>query len=598
MSDDSEGLRRRKGGSEVRIEAPAGAGAAAAAQAAQATAVAAAAVADYMAKAAAEAARAAAHAARAARGRPTHYPHTPRARQDMLDAALNQADMPEISLDGGGAGSNGSSANGGNGSGGGGSSSGIDSALLLLKMEKFAGFYNLAMLMLLFSLVQACVRNVLRQGSRLDLLGDLGCAPLRRAVCAASLIAAAAVAVAFLTVPLARWFAERAAASAAAQQQAPPVPKKQKGGRKPQQQQQQQLRLLGLLAGGALLCLHLLIAGLGSLAVWRYVGSPAVALPTELFLVALSLKAHSFLATNFALAVQQQQQQQQRRRSSGGRPSLVLAPAAVAAAGPGATGSTQGRRFPANIATDNFLYFLACPSLVYETSFPRAEGGVRWPIVRRKLGWCAACALGLYALLTQFTLPVLRDTAKLGLEPGGGGGVSWAVPVMRLAVPSMLIWLLGFVAVFHCGLGASAEMLRFADREFYGEWWNATTLEDFWREWNRPVHEWCLRHVYIEGRLYGGLGKSGAISAVFLASAVLHELVFSVAFKYASPWFFGGMLVQLPLIQAEKLLRLRHTRRGNLLVWLSLFFGQPMLQMLYVVRYFRQNDRFFCVDAS
>ena len=74
--------------------------------------------------------------------------------------------------------------------------------------------------------------------------------------------------------------------------------------------------------------------------------------------------------------------------------------------------------------------------------------------------------------------------------------------------------------------------------------------------------------------------------------------MFSVAFKYASPWFFGGMLVQLPLIQAEKLLRLRHTRRGNLLVWLSLFFGQPMLQMLYVVRYFRQNDRFFCVDAS
>ena len=127
--------------------------------------------------------------------------------------------------------------------------------------------------------------------------------------------------------------------------------------------------------------------------------------------------------------------------------------------------------------------------------------------------------------------------------------------------------------------------------------------------------------------------------SVFFASAVLHELVFSVAFKAASPWFFGGMLMQMPLIQAEGTLKLRHTRRGNLLVWLSLFVGQvgdaavhcasslslslslslppprsrsrsltltplccvlrqPMLEMLYVVRYFESNDRFFCVGAG
>lgn len=28
------------------------------------------------------------------------------------------------------------------------------------------------------------------------------------------------------------------------------------------------------------------------------------------------------------------------------------------------------------------------------------------------------------------------------------------------------------------------------------EWWNATTVGEYWRLWNQPVHKWMLRHVY------------------------------------------------------------------------------------------------------
>jgi hypothetical protein len=28
------------------------------------------------------------------------------------------------------------------------------------------------------------------------------------------------------------------------------------------------------------------------------------------------------------------------------------------------------------------------------------------------------------------------------------------------------------------------------------EWWNATTVGEYWRLWNMPVHKWMLRHVY------------------------------------------------------------------------------------------------------
>ena len=28
------------------------------------------------------------------------------------------------------------------------------------------------------------------------------------------------------------------------------------------------------------------------------------------------------------------------------------------------------------------------------------------------------------------------------------------------------------------------------------DWWNASTVGEYWRLWNMPVHKWLLRHVY------------------------------------------------------------------------------------------------------
>lgn len=41
-----------------------------------------------------------------------------------------------------------------------------------------------------------------------------------------------------------------------------------------------------------------------------------------------------------------------------------------------------------------------------------------------------------------------------------------------------------------------AELTFFADREFYKDWWNASTIGEYWRLWNMPVHKWMIRSVY------------------------------------------------------------------------------------------------------
>ena len=66
--------------------------------------------------------------------------------------------------------------------------------------------------------------------------------------------------------------------------------------------------------------------------------------------------------------------------------------------------------------------------------------------------------------------------------------------LLKLAVPNHLLWLIFFYLLFHSYLNIIGEILKFADRNFYGDWWNASNIEDFWRYWNLPIHRWAVRY--------------------------------------------------------------------------------------------------------
>ena len=69
------------------------------------------------------------------------------------------------------------------------------------------------------------------------------------------------------------------------------------------------------------------------------------------------------------------------------------------------------------------------------------------------------------------------------------------------------------------------------------------------------MHEWCLRHLFLELQHYGGLPRGAAVGLTFLASGVLHELVFGLAFRCVRPWFLLGMLAQVSeraIVRARK----------------------------------------------
>jgi hypothetical protein len=163
-----------------------------------------------------------------------------------------------------------------------------------------------------------------------------------------------------------------------------------------------------------------------------------------------------------------------------GAPSSAAGPAHPVAVGADIIGGSQAhkrraiRQWPENITLSDYAYFLAVPTLVYEPRYPRTKA-VRWGYVARKCGEGAVCVAIQYVLWKQFMWPVLgHPTPPLF---GGGSHVGAAAALgfdmMKLAIPSFMVWLAGFYLLFGCFCNGLAEVLRFADRQFYLAWWNA-----------------------------------------------------------------------------------------------------------------------------
>lgn len=232
--------------------------------------------------------------------------------------------------------------------------------------------------------------------------------------------------------------------------------------------------------------------------------------------------------------------------------------------------------YPDNLSLHNLGYFLLAPTLCYQLNYPRTPA-IRWPFVARR----TAQMLFLTALAAFITEQYLAPAVRGSEEPLRALAFGrLAERVLKLSVPNLYVWLLFFLIFFHYYLNLLAELLRFGDRKFYGDWWNSASLGYYWREWNLPVHTWLLRHVYTPVRRKG-LGRTQAGLATFLLSAVAHEAVVSIPCHMLSFYAFFGMMAQLPLILLTQRFK-QGSVYGNVLFWaIFCIIGQPLTVLLY-----------------
>ncbi|KAE8610488.1 hypothetical protein XENTR_v10012146 [Xenopus tropicalis] len=230
-----------------------------------------------------------------------------------------------------------------------------------------------------------------------------------------------------------------------------------------------------------------------------------------------------------------------------------------------------------------YLYFLFAPTLIYRDSYPR-NPSIRWGYVATKFAQVLGCLFYAYYVFVRLCIPLFRNISQ----------EQFSLRVLVLCIfnsilPGVLVLFLAFFAFLHCWLNAFAEMLRFADRMFYKDWWNSTSFANYYRTWNVVVHDWLYYYAYRDFLwIFGRRFKSAAMLCVFTVSAVVHEYALGICFGFFYPVLFilfmcFGMLFNFIL----------HDRRKgpiwNVIMWTSLFLGQGVLICLYSQEWYAQR---------
>jgi len=222
---------------------------------------------------------------------------------------------------------------------------------------------------------------------------------------------------------------------------------------------------------------------------------------------------------------------------------------------------------------------MAIPTLCYEINFPRTKK-IRKRFLIKRIGEMAFLVTLMYILIQQWMMPIIQNSRVSFREVNIFGIIE---RLLKFAWPNHVCWLIMFYCVFHSYFNVLAEILRFGDREFYREWWNAETVSDFWKNWNIPVHNFCLRHIY-KPLLSLGVTKFQSQLIVFFISAFFHEYLVSVPLRMFRLWSFFGMIAQLPFAVLVK--KFLHGNYGNMAIWLSLIIGQPLAIFMYIHDYY------------
>lgn len=124
-------------------------------------------------------------------------------------------------------------------------------------------------------------------------------------------------------------------------------------------------------------------------------------------------------------------------------------------------------------------------------------------------------------MLTEDIIPIVRSNLS--------------VPIfelyLKLQMPFILLIILMIFFLFESMPNAISELTLYADREFYQDWWNATSIEEFYGKWLRFPYLFYYRHIYMKLLIKYKMNSNLAKIITNLVNAATQELVM-VFFKF------------------------------------------------------------------
>jgi uncharacterized membrane protein YvlD (DUF360 family) len=293
--------------------------------------------------------------------------------------------------------------------------------------------------------------------------------------------------------------------------------------------------------------IYLASCGIMIIAVPKYIRACDFPPPTSGFVmcefIRLIMKMHSFLMVNRSLRIE--------KKAGDSDPNVLL--------------------YPQNVTFANYFYFLWAPTLVYQINYPRTKK-IRLSFVAKSFLEASATVLYTYAIFVRYVVPHYPEFR--------GDFKELIFGIFKVMIPACCIALMGFYGLLHSWLNAWAEFTRFADRQFYKDWWNAEGWTQYHRKSNLVVRNFMHRHIYVECVTTLHLTQNSATWVTFILATVVYEYVIGCSLGLYKP-----ILMAVFVIPSLLFIYITAFFRGwngwNVFMWFVLFIGHGTLLGLY-----------------
>ncbi|SOS76631.1 diacylglycerol O-acyltransferase [Plasmodium sp. gorilla clade G1] len=243
------------------------------------------------------------------------------------------------------------------------------------------------------------------------------------------------------------------------------------------------------------------------------------------------------------------------------------------------------KRYPYCLDLKSYYTYILMPTMCFQFFYPRTEK-IRWIHVAKHIFEVILLIIMIKIISDQYMFITVENTFTMKEFTSAHFSVKITHIIERMlkvSIPTLYIWLIGFLIVFHHWCNILAEITRFGDRLFYKDWWNASSFAEYWRKWNLPIYYFVCRHIN-KPLIYYGIHRNVSMIIVFFISAMLHEYLISIPLKLGfTGYIFFAFICQIPLVQfTNNAYFKKHKTIGNSIFWIVFCFtGQPLILFIY-----------------
>jgi sterol O-acyltransferase len=171
-----------------------------------------------------------------------------------------------------------------------------------------------------------------------------------------------------------------------------------------------------------------------------------------------------------------------------------------------------------------YLYFMWVPTFIYCDEYPRNDK-IRWKFLLRS---------ALESLIFNTILLMIVISVALDLREFRG---KFVISMSDLLSKLFINLLYGipfittvYIGTFHSTLNLNAEVFKFADRNFYFDWWNSGSCKEYIRKTNKIVQNFTNYLLYQDFKEFFDRRKAKTLT--FFVSGVFHDLIIFITLEF------------------------------------------------------------------